>query len=40
MLEAVDKVAEEHERNVRLFMLLLTGLRALDARPTDPAAVA
>jgi DNA repair protein RecO (recombination protein O) len=40
MLEAVDKVAEEHERNVRLFMLLLTGMRALDARPTDPAAVA
>jgi len=40
MLEAVDKVAEEHERNVRLFMLLLTGMRALDARPTDAAAVA
>jgi DNA repair protein RecO (recombination protein O) len=40
MLEAVDKVAEEHERNVRLFMLLLTGLRALDSRPTDPPAVA
>ena len=40
MLEAVDKVAEEHERNVRLFLLLLTGMRALDARPTDPAAVA
>jgi DNA repair protein RecO (recombination protein O) len=40
MLEAVDKVAEEHERNVRLFMLLLTGLRALDGRPTDPTAVA
>jgi DNA repair protein RecO (recombination protein O) len=40
MLEAVDKVAEEHERNIRLFMLLLTGLRALDASPTDPAAVA
>ncbi len=40
MLEAVDKVAEEHERNVRLFMLLLSGLRALDTRPTDPAAVA
>ena len=39
MLEAVDKVAEEHERNVRLFMLLLTGLRAIDARPADPAAV-
>lgn len=40
MLEAVDKVAEEHERNVRLFMLLLSGLRALDARPADPTAVA
>ena len=33
MLEAVDKVAEEHERNVRLFLLLLAGLRALDAAP-------
>ena len=40
MLEAADKVAEEHERNVRLFLLLLSGLRALDARPRDPAAVA
>ena len=40
MLEAVDKVAEEHERNVRLFMLLLTGLRALEGRPRDPAATA
>ena len=40
MLEAVDKVAEEHERNVRLLLLLLSGLRALDARPADPAAVA
>ena len=40
MLEATDKVAEEHERNVRLFMLLLGGLRALDAGPADPAAVA
>ena len=39
MLEAVDKVAEEHERNVRLFMLLLSGIRALDTSPTDPAAV-
>ncbi|HTG48065.1 MAG TPA: DNA repair protein RecO [Actinomycetota bacterium] len=39
MLEAVDKVAEEHERNVRLALLLLAGLRALDARPADPAAV-
>src|SRR5512141_234246 len=33
MLEAVDKVAEEHEKNVRLVVLLLAGLRALDARP-------
>jgi DNA repair protein RecO (recombination protein O) len=40
MLEAVDKVAEEHERNVRLFMLLLTGMRALETRPQDPSAVA
>jgi len=40
MLEAVDKVAEEHERNVRVVLLLLSGLRALDARPTDPAATA
>src|SRR5919108_4111192 len=40
MLEAVDRVAEEHERNVRLFLLLLSGLRALDDRPRDPAAVA
>ena len=39
MLEAADKVAEEHERNVRLFLLLLQGLRALDARPNDPSAV-
>ncbi len=40
MLEAVDRVAEEHERNVRLTMLLLAGCRALDAAPVDPAAVA
>ena len=42
MLEAVDKVAEDHERNVRLVvLLLLTGLRALEtAKPADPAAVA
>jgi DNA repair protein RecO (recombination protein O) len=40
MLEATDKVAEEHERNARLFMLLLGGLRALDAAPADPTAVA
>ena len=40
MVEAVDKVAEEHERNTRLVLLLLQGLRALDAGPGDPAAVA
>jgi DNA repair protein RecO (recombination protein O) len=40
MLESVDKVAEEHERNVRLFLLLLQGLRALETRPADAAAVA
>jgi DNA repair protein RecO (recombination protein O) len=39
MLESADKVAEEHERNVRLFVLLLNGLRALEGRPRDPAAV-
>jgi len=40
MLEAVDKVAEDHEKNVRLVLLLLGGLRALETRPADPAAVA
>jgi DNA repair protein RecO (recombination protein O) len=40
MVEAVDKVAEEHERNVPLVVLLLNGLRALDARPAVPASVA
>ena len=40
MLEAVDKVAEEHERNVKLVLLLLAGLRALDTKPAVPDAVA
>jgi DNA repair protein RecO (recombination protein O) len=40
MLEVADKVAEEHEPNLRLFLLLLKGLRALEAEPADPAAVA
>ena len=40
MLEAVEKVAEEHERNVRLFLLLRKGLQALEAGPADPAATA
>ena len=34
------QVAEEHERNVRLMLLLLAGCRALDAAPADAAAVA
>jgi DNA repair protein RecO (recombination protein O) len=40
MLEAVDKVAQEHERNVRLVLVLLAGLRALETSPADPTAVA
>jgi DNA repair protein RecO (recombination protein O) len=40
MVEAADRVAEEHERNVRLFLLLLAGLRSLERGPNDPAAVA
>jgi DNA repair protein RecO (recombination protein O) len=40
MLETADKVAEEHERNVPLFLLLVRGLRTLDMQPTEPAAVA
>jgi DNA repair protein RecO (recombination protein O) len=40
IVEAADKVAEEHERNTRLALLLLAGLRALDAAPADPSAVA
>ncbi|HZA60475.1 MAG TPA: DNA repair protein RecO, partial [Actinomycetota bacterium] len=38
MLEAVDKVAEEHERNIRLFLLLKQGLQALETGPADPPA--
>lgn len=40
MLEATDKVVEDHERSVPIFLLLLRGLRALEAGPVDPAAVA
>ena len=40
MVEATDRVAEEHERNVPLVVLLLNGLRALDARPAVPTSVA
>src|SRR4029077_3928031 len=39
MVEAVDRVAEEHAQYVRVALLLVSGLRALDARPADPAAV-
>jgi DNA repair protein RecO (recombination protein O) len=39
MLEAVDQVAQEREPAVRLFLLLVRGLRALDAAPADPGLV-
>ena len=39
MLEAVDQVAEEREPAVRLFLLVVRGLRALDAGPADPSLV-
>jgi DNA repair protein RecO (recombination protein O) len=39
MLEAVDQIAEEREPAVRLFLLLVRGLRALDAAPADPSLV-
>jgi DNA repair protein RecO (recombination protein O) len=39
MLEAVDQVAEDREPAVRLFLLLVRGLRALDAVPADPSLV-
>ncbi len=37
MLEAVDQVAQEREGAVRVFLLLVRALRALDAGPRDPA---
>ncbi|MGH2740368.1 MAG: DNA repair protein RecO [Actinomycetota bacterium] len=40
MLEAAERVAEDYERNVQLFLLLLNGLRAIETGPSDPAAVA
>lgn len=40
MAEAVDRVAEEHERNPRLHALLVAGLEALATRPADPELVA
>jgi len=37
MLEAIDQVAEEREPSVRLFLLLVRALRALDAGPDEPS---
>ena len=37
MVEAVDRVVQEGERNLRLFLLLRAGLQALEARPPYPA---
>lgn len=37
MAELVDAVAQEGERDNRLFLLLRAGLQALDAAPPDPA---
>jgi DNA repair protein RecO (recombination protein O) len=39
MLEAVDQVAQEREAAVRIFLLLVRALRALDGDPRDPAVV-
>src|SRR5437660_580524 len=37
MADAVERTTPERERNVRLFVLLRGGLRALDAGAIDPA---
>lgn len=37
MAEATDRVVQEGERNLRVFLLLRAGLAALAARPTNPA---
>jgi DNA repair protein RecO (recombination protein O) len=39
MLEAVDQVAQEREPAVRVFLLLVRALRALDGEPGEPAVV-
>ena len=39
MLEAVDQVAQEREAAIRLYLLLVRALRALDGRPRDPSVV-
>lgn len=40
ILEAADRVIEEHERNTRMFMLLLGALRTLIAPSADAGSVA
>lgn len=39
MVEAADRVAQEDERNLPLFVLLLDGLRALSSHPPHPGLV-
>jgi DNA repair protein RecO (recombination protein O) len=39
MLEAVDQVAQEREAAIRLYLLLVRALRALDGDPRDPSVV-
>ena len=39
MLEAVDQVAQEREAAVRIYLLLVRALRALDGAPPDPSVV-
>jgi DNA repair protein RecO (recombination protein O) len=39
MVEAADRVAQEHERSNPLFLLLLDGLRALAREPAQPTTI-
>ncbi|GAC1409380.1 MAG: DNA repair protein RecO [Actinomycetota bacterium] len=39
ILEATDRIAQDHEKSVRLFMLLLGALRALSVPDEDPVMV-
>ena len=39
MLEAVAQVAQEREAAIRLYLLLVRALRALDSGPRDPSVV-
>ncbi|MHB8512171.1 MAG: DNA repair protein RecO [Actinomycetota bacterium] len=40
ILEATDRIAQDHEKSVRTFMLLLGALRALSVEDEDPVMVA